>query len=146
MLALSDEGLARLCIAATAIAPSRRGSWLKSIALELEGHPPSATARRLRKFHARQRNGQRVYRVIEDQIDVEEMLLAAGVLAAHDRDDHAAVEAALARFLRILIADHHGNAFPPDQGIYNTVRVKLCLSALRRKVSDGPPKRRRPSR
>ena len=141
MIAMSDEGLAYLCIAASAVAPSRRSRWLQSIARELEGQSPSPTARRLRKFHARQRNGQRIYRVIEDQIDVEEMLLAAGVLAPRDRDNHAAVEAALSRFLRILISDHHGNAFPPGRGIYDTVRVGLCLSTLRKKVPGGPPKR-----
>jgi hypothetical protein len=139
MLALDDAALARLAIGATRIAPHQRSRWLQRVARELEGHTPSPTARRLRKFHARQRNGQRVYRVIEDQIDVEEMLLAAGVLAPRDRDNHAAVEAALARFLHILISDHHGNAFPPGRGIYD-IRVGLCLSALRRKVPDGPPK------
>jgi len=138
---MSDEGLAYLCIAASAVAPSRRSRWLQSIARELEGQSPSPTARRLRKFHARQRNGQRIYRVIEDQIDVEEMLLAAGVLAPHDRDNHAAVEAALSRFLRILISDHHGNAFPPGRGIYDTVRVGLCLSALQKVLPHVSKKR-----
>jgi hypothetical protein len=67
-------------------------------------------------------------------------------LSPLERDNHAAVERALTRFLAICIANHYGNAFPPGRGIYDTVRVGLCLSALRRKVSDGPPKRRRPSR
>jgi hypothetical protein len=146
MLALSDEGLARLCIAATRIAPSGRGRWLQSIARELEGHPPSATARRVRKFRGRRRNGQACYRIVQDQVDLEELLLAAGTLSPLERDNHAAVERALTRFLAICIADHHGNAFPSGRGIFDRVRVGLCLSALRRKGSDGPPKRPRPSR
>jgi hypothetical protein len=144
VLALDDGALARLCISATRLAPDKRSRWLQRIARELEGHPPSATARRLRKFQARRRNGLRCYRVTEDEIDLAELLLASGVLAPVDRDDHAKVEAALSRFIRICILDHR-NAFQPDREIYDTVRVGLCLSALRRKVSDGPPKRR-PSR
>jgi hypothetical protein len=147
MIGLSDIGLAYLAIAAGRVAPSRRGRWLKSVACELEGsYTPSPTARRLRKYQARRRSGQKCYRLTLDEIDTEEMLLASGTLAPADRDDHSKVEAALQRLLSILIADHHGNAFPPGRGIYDTVRVGLCLSALRRRVSDGSPKRRRPSR
>jgi hypothetical protein len=145
VLALDDGALARLFIGATRIAPHQRNRWLQRVAKELEGHPPSPTARRLRKFQARRHNGQACYRIVSDQVDLEELLLASGTLAPADRDDHSKVEAALARFLSLCIADHR-NAFQPGRGIYDTVRVGLCLSALRRKVSDGPPKRRRPSR
>ena len=103
-------------------------------------------ALRVRKFRTRQRNGERVYRVVVDQVGLEELLIVAQTLSPSARDDHTAVEAALKRLLSILIVDHHGNAFPPGRGMYDTVRVGLCLSALRRKVSDGPPKRQRPSR
>jgi hypothetical protein len=41
-----------------------------------------------------------------DQVDVEELLIAARTLAPADRDDHAAVEAALQRFIILLIQDH----------------------------------------
>jgi hypothetical protein len=140
-LAFSEEALARLCIGATRIAPQQRGRWLKKIAAEVEGHQPSPTARRLRKFQARRRNGQRCYRVVEDQIDLEEMLLASGTLAAADRDDHSKVEAALSRFISVCIADHR-NAFQSDEKIYANVRIGLRVSALR-KVSDGPPKPKR---
>ena len=141
MLALDDGAQARLCIGATRIAPSRRGRWLKSIAKELEGHPPSATARRLRRFQARRHNGQACYRTIQDQVDLEELLLAAGTLSPLERDDHAAVERALTRFLSLCILDHR-NAFQSDREIYDTVRVGLCLSALR-KGFDGSPKRKK---
>lgn len=142
MLALSDEVLARLCIGATAVAPSQRSRWLKRIANELEGHPPTATARRLRKYRLRQRNGQRIYRVTLDQVDLEELLIASRTLSPQARDDHAAVQAGLQRLLSILIADHDGNALPRGRGIYDNVRNGLCLSALRRNMSGGSPKRR----
>src|SRR5262245_29155420 len=138
MIGLSDVGLAYLVLAAGRVAPRKRNRWLQRTARELE-HPPSATARRLRKFQARRRNGQACYRIVSDQVDLEELLLASGTLAPADRDNHGKVEAALARFLSLCIADHR-NAFQPDREIYDTVRVGLCLSALR-KVSDGPPKR-----
>jgi hypothetical protein len=144
MLALTDEALARIALGATRIAPEQRHRWLKRVAKELEGHRPSPTARRLRKFQARRHNGQACYRVVQDCVDLEELLLASGTLAPADRDDHGKVEAALSRFLSLCIADHR-NTFQPDREIYDRVRVGLCLSALRRKVSDGPPKRR-PSR
>ena len=143
MLALDDGALARLCISATRLAPDKRSRWLQRMARKLE-HPPSATALRLRKFQARRRNGQACYRIVQDCVDLEELLLAAGTLSPLERDDHAAVERALARFLSLCILDHR-NAFQSDREIYDTVRIGLCLSALRRKVSDGPPKRR-PSR
>jgi hypothetical protein len=141
VLGFSDIGLAYLAIAASAVEPSRRSRWLKQLALELEGHPPTPNARRVRRHRARTRNGQRVYRIVMDQVDLEELLLASRTLAPNARDDHAAVERALERLLSILIADHPGNAFPPGREIYD-IRVGLCLSALRREVSGGPSKLR----
>src|SRR5262245_37086721 len=79
-------------------------------------NPPSATALRLRKFQALQLNGQRCYPVVQDCVDLEELLLAAGTLAPADRDDHGKVEAALARFLSLCILDHR-NAFQSDREI-----------------------------
>ena len=144
-LALTDAGLAYLVLAASRIAPQKRSRWLQRVAKELEGHRPSPTARRLRRYQARRHHGQACYRIVQDCVDLEELLLAAGTLSPLERDDHAAVERALVRFLSLCILDHR-NAFQSDREIYDTVRVGLCLSALRREVSDGPPKRRRPSR
>jgi hypothetical protein len=140
MLALDEGAFARLFIAASAVAPSRRSRWLQSIARELEGHPPSATARRLRRLQARRRNGQKCYRLVEDEVDLVEMLISAGTLAASDCDDHGKVEAALSKFLRLVIEDHR-NAFQHDREICDRVRVGLCLSVLRKKVPGDPPQR-----
>src|SRR5262249_41407051 len=84
-------------------------------------------------------HGQACYRIVQDCVDLEELLLAAGTLAPGDRDDHGKVEAALSRFLSLCIADHR-NAFQSDEEIRANVRTGLRLSALR-KVSDGQPKR-----
>src|SRR5262245_28792991 len=114
MLALSDEAWARIAIGATRIAPDQRSRWLQRVAKELEGHQPSPTARRLRRFQARRHHGQACYRIVSDQVDLEELLLAAGTLAPADRDDHSKVEAALARFIGVCITDYHRNAFQSD--------------------------------
>jgi hypothetical protein len=82
----------------------------------------------------------RCYRLTLDEIDTEEMLLASGLLAPADRDDHSAVERALSRFLSLCTSDR--NAFQHDEEIYANVRTELRWSALR-KVSDGPPKPKR---
>jgi hypothetical protein len=134
MLNFTDKGLAHLAIAATAVAPNQRRRWLKRIAAELDGHPPTATALRLRQYRAGQRNGQRVYRVVLDQVELEELLIAAQTLAPHKRDDHAAVEAALQQLLAILIADPDGNAFPPGRGMTDRVKVRLVLAALQKEL------------
>jgi hypothetical protein len=141
MLALSDEALARVAIGATRVAPEHRSRWLRKNAAEFEGHRPSPTARRLRKYQARRKNGLRCYRLMLDEVDTEEMLLASRLLAPADRDDTGAVERALTRFLSRCILDHR-NAFQHDQEICDNVRIGLRVSALR-KVSDGPPKRSR---
>jgi hypothetical protein len=138
-LCFSDQGLAHLVLAANRIAPNQRRRWLQRIARELEGHTPSPTARRLRKFQARRRSGQKCYRLTLDEIDTEELLLASGTLAPSDRDDHGNVEAALSRFISLCIANHR-NTFQSDEEIRANVRTGLRLSALR-KVSDGQPKR-----
>jgi hypothetical protein len=139
MLALDDGALARIAIGATRIAPSQRSRWLKSIAKELEGFEPNSNARRARKFRGRRKNGQACFRIVQDEVGLEELLLAAGTLAPADRDDHSKVEAALSRFLSLCILDH-GNALSSDREIYDSLRIGLRVSALR-KGSDGPPKR-----
>src|SRR5215831_12244967 len=140
MIGLSDVGLAYLVLAASRIAPEQRGRWLQRLARELEGRAPSATARRLRRLQARRRNGQACYRIVSDQVDLEELLLASGTLAPADRDDHGKVEAALSRFLSRCIADHR-NAFQSDREIYDTVRAELGLTALQKALPHVSKKR-----
>src|SRR5262249_36403199 len=123
MFGLSDVGLAYLGLAAGRVAPRNRHRCLQRTARGLE-HAPSATARPRRRYQARRRNGQACYRIVQDCVGLEELLLASGTLAPADRDDHSKVEAALARFLSLCILDHR-NAFQSDREIYDTVRVGL---------------------
>jgi hypothetical protein len=67
---------------------------------------PHSNAIRSRRFRARQRNGLAIYRLTLNQVDAEELLITARTLAPEARDDHAAVEFALHRFIELLIADH----------------------------------------
>jgi hypothetical protein len=112
MLALTDEGLAHLAIAATAIAPEQRERWLQKLARELD--PPtiptvvatqrarSPAAIRQHKVRQRRRAGVHIYRLPLRDVCVEgliEMMLASGQLSAREADDHRMIEAKLARLL-----------------------------------------------
>jgi hypothetical protein len=134
MLALTDEAWARIAIGATRVAPQHRSRWLKKVARELEGLSPNA--RRLRQYQRRRKNGQKCYRLTLDEVEVEQLLQAAGMLAGDP--DHAAVERALERFLGVC----HRNAFQPDAEICASVKTELALTALERALSDGGSSKR----
>jgi hypothetical protein len=140
VLALSDGALAQLFVSATAIPERGRRRWLQRVARELEGHQPTPLALRVRKSRARQRKGKASYRVTLDAVDLEEMLLSSGFLLPEHVDTHSEVEAALASFLQLRIADHR-NQLPSEAGVYDSVRVRLVLSALRRKLRNAAQKR-----
>src|SRR5215831_13479449 len=64
MLALDDAALARVCIAATAVAPEDRCRWLHDIAERLD--PPRHIVNqraRNRRARERRRKGRRIYRL-----------------------------------------------------------------------------------
>jgi len=52
MLALSDQGLAHLFIAATAIPPDERRKWLRKLARQVDPKHP-----RQKRYYNRRRNG-----------------------------------------------------------------------------------------
>jgi hypothetical protein len=66
---------------------------------------PTPAVLRLRKFRERRRNGQAIYKITLDEVAIEELLIAAQLLTPSARDDHAAVEAALGRFINLLLVD-----------------------------------------
>ena len=103
MLALSDQGLAHLVIAASAIAPERRAAWLHDLARKLEQAAPSPAAVRQRRHRHSVRSGRAVFRVELGVLDMELYLVGAGLLRPGDVD-RSAIEAALARLLERLIA------------------------------------------
>jgi hypothetical protein len=61
-------------------------------------------AERQRRARERRRHGLAIYRVVADEVAVEEVLVRAGWLSEHDRDDRAAVEAALSHVIALLAA------------------------------------------
>jgi hypothetical protein len=65
----------------------------------------SRNAVRIRRFRERQRNGQSVFTTTHDRVDLEEFLIAARLLPPAERDDHAAVQAALQRFIDLSLHD-----------------------------------------
>jgi hypothetical protein len=120
MLALTDAALARLCIAATAVAPGQRGHWLRRVAQELD--PPtiptanvtkpvtkpyrrSPAARRQQRvrdtqaWRARRKRGIAIYPVEVDGNIFDLMERFAGLSLAK-MDDRQAVAYALGRLLR----------------------------------------------
>jgi hypothetical protein len=60
---------------------------------------------RVHEFRERKRSGQACYRIIFDEVRLEELLVESGTLAEADRDDRAAVEAALTRFVELSVID-----------------------------------------
>ena len=103
MLAFDDTALARIFIAATNIPTKQRSRWLRDIAVKFEGGASNAI--RLRRFRARQRNGQNCFTTTHDRVALEEFLIAAELLPPAERDDHAAVQRALQRFIDLSLHD-----------------------------------------
>jgi hypothetical protein len=84
MLALSDEALAHLCIAATAVDPKKRDKWLRKIARQID--PP----RQVRYYRAK-REGLVVISPRCDPTSMAEFLHDCGVRVLYqDRDTLAA--------------------------------------------------------
>jgi hypothetical protein len=113
MLALTDEGLAMIAIAASAIAPQKRGQWLKRVAQELDPPIPmigtdatngrrSPAAARQARVRQRRRDGVRVYKLEISDRAVEGLitqLVTTRSLTEREALDHQRVEAELARLL-----------------------------------------------
>jgi hypothetical protein len=101
VLALTDEQLALLCIAATAYRANRRARWLRKIARLVD---PTPNALRCRRARQRQNNGVKVYCVPLDTIEVEALLTRERLLAPGRDYARAEVETALAEFITRLCA------------------------------------------
>lgn len=64
----------------------------------------TSAARQFRSYH-RHKAGKRVYSIEADECGLEELLRVANLLPPNV-DDHAVVEAALARLVELLVQDH----------------------------------------
>jgi hypothetical protein len=81
VLALTDQALAHLCIAASAIPPRRRDKWLRKIARQVD--PPRQT----RYYRRRHHMGMVCVRPEVDPDALAALLCAAGIFVlARDRE------------------------------------------------------------
>jgi len=138
MLALSDEGLARLCIAASAIPRNRRRQWLRELANRIEPPRSSPGARYTAAWRAREKAGRCLLKLEVDEVELVIGLVDAGLLDARIADDRAALAAATQRALARFLA---GEGSRRDEEIRATVRAELGLTALQKVLSHGSPKR-----
>jgi hypothetical protein len=96
MIALDDAGLCHLAIAASAVPPAERRSWLRKIAARLDPAPPlSPAAAKMREYRARKRADEAVLRVKVKLGPLEELLIDHGFLAEWDCGNPGAIRDAL---------------------------------------------------
>jgi hypothetical protein len=138
MLALTDENLARLCIAASAIPRHRRRHWLRDFANKIEPPRRSPGARYTAAWRARAKAGRIRLTLEVDEAELVVALVDAGLLDPALADDRAALTAATQRALARYLA---GEASRHDEEICASVRAELGLTALQKALCDGAPKR-----
>jgi hypothetical protein len=138
MLALSDENLARLCIAASAIPRNRRRQWLRELANELEPPRRSQGARYTAAWRAREKAGRCLLTLEVDEAELVVALVDAGLLDFSAADDRAALTEATQRALALYLA---GEGSRRDERICDTVRAELGLTALQKALPHVSKKR-----
>jgi hypothetical protein len=127
MLALDDQSLARVVIAATAVPPDERASWLEDLADRLETEAKRARHRRdSADWRARQRNGLVLLRPVVDEANFAVAAVAAGLLNPLRADDVATLTAAAKRVLDLFAAGEFSRREPGD---VNNVRTRLLEAA-----------------
>jgi hypothetical protein len=64
----------------------------------------------VQRYRERERAGQRLYSITATEVDLEQMLIAAGLLRddvlRSEKEQHEATRAALERFIALAIAEH----------------------------------------
>ena len=143
MLALTDEALCRLAVAATRVAPEARSTWLKDLAKRLE---PSTGLSEQEKRRARSRRNTAAWRKREaDGLTVikftaDEAVIAVG-LTQHGYLDPALADnsVALSKAAKKALLDVC-ERLPHGVDLDATIRGKL-LSAARRQIrgQQGSP-------
>ena len=132
MLAFDDAALARLAIAASSIAPHRRGRWLRRVAREVEDRARKRDgARRVRESTQRARAGRRKVWV-EIGPDDEDTLMAAGVLREWDLDDRKALGKAIEGLLALLRSKSGHNALATCLRDWVIIRDMTIAKQVRR--------------
>jgi hypothetical protein len=135
MLALTDQALARIALAASAVALEERGSWLQDLSRRLDPPPVvSPGARYTRRWRARGRNGEVLLRVTVDEAAFAVAAVQHGLLSPELADDRtaltAAAEKALARF-------SDGETSLRGPGIGDKLSDELVAAVQRREHAEG---------
>ena len=138
MIGLSDEGLARLCIAASAVPRHRRRQWLCELANKIEPPRRSPGARYTAAWRAREKAGRCLLTLEVDEVELTMALIDAGLLDARIADDRAALAAATQPALTRFLA---GEGSRHDERICDIVRAELGLTALQKALLHGSQKR-----
>jgi hypothetical protein len=103
MLALTDQGLAHLAIAASRVSQPQRRDWLRDLAAKLDPpRRPTSDAQRQARRRAHHRNGRRHHRFWLSDRCLEGLIMKfilEGKLTERDALDHCKVEAAIAALL-----------------------------------------------
>jgi hypothetical protein len=100
MLALDDQALARLFIAASGVPQPERARWLQRFARRLD---PTPNALYSRRWRTRERSGLSLYHIELDTIAIETLLQREGLLPSYTELERADVERALTTFILKLI-------------------------------------------
>ena len=88
----------------------------------------SGSAARTRAWRKRETNGRRLLRVEIDEVGLTCALVDFGLLDLNHADDPAALTAATEQVLSLL-----SDTSRPADGVFDMLRARLCLQALRRK-------------
>jgi len=137
VLAFTDESLALVCIGATAVPRQRRRQWLRELARKVEPPACSPGARYTAAWRRRERTGRIQLKLEVDEAETVVGLVDCNLLDPLRADDRGAINDAARQALAIFLA---GETSRQEQRIYDTMRIKLVLSALKRKL-PGPSKR-----
>jgi hypothetical protein len=117
LLCFSDEGLARVAIAGTAVPREERHDWLQRVAARLEQARPRKTSRDwMRAARARERDGIVVLKLAMDEAGLVIGLIDGGVLNPLQADNRIELAKAAQRALAMFC---EGSQF--DGRIYDTL-------------------------
>jgi hypothetical protein len=137
VLALNDAALARLIRAASAVPYRQRAQWLQQLARQVE--PPSPGACYTAAWRRRIRDGRILLRLELDEAALVVGLVDAGLLDPLIADDRRAITVAAQQAL-VQFCDG-GEASPQGQRVYDTMRIRLVLSTLKRELRGASRRR-----
>jgi hypothetical protein len=114
MIGLTDTGLARVMIAATAIPPQKRSMWLLEVVTRLERRKRDAL--NARRYRCRHRAGQVVLEVTVNAERLVDLLVAQRYLIDGIAHDRGTLQHALAKFVDDAARENNSSSMSPRYG------------------------------